>query len=376
MKRSSEHVLTTHTGSLPRPPALLEALQRRDRGAEDGSALAQQVRDAVADVVNRQAQAGVTVVNDGEAGKIGYSTYVKERLDGFGGEGGLGGIPADLAEFPDYLQRVMGGLDFEMPACVGPVSYRDLDAVRADIANLQAAVAAADVEDAFLTAASPGVISVFLQNQHYASHEEYIAALADVMKDEYDEIHRAGLVLQLDCPDLAMTRHMTADESLDEFRRRAALHVEAINHATRDIPAEEMRMHLCWGNYEGPHHHDVPLGDIIDIVLDARPAAISFEAANPRHEHEWTVFENVKLPDGKVLIPGVLDSTTNYVEHPELVSQRIVRYAQLVGRENVIAGTDCGFATFASFLAIDPGITWAKLHAMAEGARIASAQLW
>lgn len=376
MKRSTEHVLTTHTGSLPRPPKLLEALQRRDRGAEDGSALARQVRDAVADVVNRQAQAGVTVVNDGEAGKIGYSTYVKERLDGFGGEGGLGGIPADLAEFPDYLQRVMGGLDFEMPACIGPVSYRDLDAVRADIANLQTAVAAADVEDAFLTAASPGVISVFLQNQHYPSHEEYIAALADVMKDEYDEIHRAGLVLQLDCPDLAMTRHMNAEESLDEFRRRAALHVEAINHATRDIPADDMRMHLCWGNYEGPHHHDVPLREIIDIVLDARPAAISFEAANPRHEHEWTVFEDVKLPDGKVLIPGVLDSTTNYVEHPELVAQRIVRYAQLVGRENVIAGTDCGFATFASLLAIDPGITWAKLHAMAEGARLASAQLW
>jgi 5-methyltetrahydropteroyltriglutamate--homocysteine methyltransferase len=376
MKRSTEHVLTTHTGSLPRPPALLEALQRRDRGEGDGAALEDQVRDAVRDVVGHQARAGVGVVNDGEASKIGYSTYVKERLDGFGGEGGLSGLPADLTEFPDYMARVMGGLDFEMPACIGPVAYRDLDAVRADIENLQAAVAATEVEDAFMTAASPGVISVFLPNRHYASHEEYIGALAEVMKDEYDEIHRAGLVLQLDCPDLAMTRHMQSDESLEEFRRRAKLHVEAINHATRDIPDDEMRLHLCWGNYEGPHHHDLPLRDIIDIVLEARPAAISFEAANPRHEHEWTVFEDVKLPEGKALIPGVIDSTTNYIEHPELVAQRIVRYAQLVGRENVIAGSDCGFATFASFLAIDPGITWAKLGAMAEGARIASASLW
>ncbi len=376
MQRSTERILTTHTGSLPRPPALLEALQRRDRGEPGGPALADQVRDAVGDIVRRQAGAGVTVVNDGEAGKIGYSTYVKERLDGFGGEGGLAGLPADLNEFPEYMQRVMGGLDFEMPACIGPVAYRDLDAVRTDIANLKDAVADAGVQDAFMTAASPGVISVFLQNRHYPSHEDYIAALADVMKTEYDEIHRSGLVLQLDCPDLAMTRHMQPDESLDDFRRRARLHVDAINHATRDIPADAMRMHLCWGNYEGPHHHDIPLRDIIDIVFEARPAAVSFEAANPRHEHEWTVFADTKLPEGKVLIPGVLDSTTNYIEHPELVAQRIVRYAELVGRENVIAGTDCGFATFASFLAIDPAITWAKLRAMADGAEIASARLF
>ena len=376
MKRSVEHILTTHTGSLPRPPALTEALQHRDRGDKEDAGLDTQVRDAVTDVVQRQAQAGVSVVNDGEASKIGYSTYVKERLDGFGGEGGLAGLPADLAEFPDYTERVLSALDFEMPACVGPVSYRDIDAVRADISNLKAAVADAEVEDTFMTAASPGVISVFLQNQHYATHEEYIAALADAMKAEYDEIHRAGLVLQLDCPDLAMTRHMRPDESLEDFRRRAKLHVEAINHATRDIPGEQMRLHLCWGNYEGPHNHDVPLRDIIDVVLDARPAAISFEAANPRHEHEWTVFEDVRLPDGKALIPGVLDSTTNYIEHPELVAQRIVRYAQLVGRENVFAGSDCGFATFASYLTIDPAITWAKLRAMADGARLASTQLW
>jgi len=375
VKRSTEHVLTTHTGSLPRPPALLEALQRRDRGESNGSELQEHVREAVDDLVQRQAQAGVTVVNDGEASKIGYATYVKERLEGFGGVGRLDAVPADLAEFPDYMQRVVGGIDFDMPACIGPVAYRDLDAVRADIANLKNAVGTVEIEEAFMTAASPGVISVFLQNQHYPSHEEYIWALAEAMKTEYDEIHRAGLLLQLDCPDLAMTRHMHAEESLDEFRRRAKLHVEALGHATRDIPGDAMRLHLCWGNYEGPHNHDVPLRDIIDIVFEARPAAISFEAANPRHEHEWTLFEEVKLPEGKVLIPGVLDSTTNYIEHPELVAQRLVRYAKLVGRENVIAGSDCGFATFASYLTIDPAITWAKLRAMADGAELASRRL-
>jgi 5-methyltetrahydropteroyltriglutamate--homocysteine methyltransferase len=329
----------------------------------------------VADVVRRQADAGVSVVNDGEAGKIGYATYVKERLDGFGGEAGMAGLLADMAEFPDYMRRVVSGIDFAMPACVGPISYRGLNAVRADIANLQAALDGADVEDAFLSAASPGVIAVFLQNQHYPSHEEYVFALADAMKVEYDEIHRAGIVLQLDCPDLAMSGHMLG-ESLDDFRARARVNVEAIAHATRDIPPDAMRMHLCWGNYEGPHHHDVALRDIIDIAFEARPAAISFEAANPRHEHEWTVFEDVELPEGKVIIPGVLDSTTNFIEHPKLVAQRLVRYGKLVGPENLMAGSDCGFATFASFLTVDPGITWAKLHAMAEGAALASRELY
>jgi 5-methyltetrahydropteroyltriglutamate--homocysteine methyltransferase len=375
VKRSTEHILTTHTGSLPRPPELLNALQCRDRGEGDGERLDEQVRAAVADVVRRQADAGVSVVNDGEAGKIGYTTYVKERLDGFGGEAGMAGLLADMAEFPDYMRRVLGGIDFAMPACVGPVSYRGLDAVRADIANLQAALDGAGVEDAFLSAASPGVIAVFLQNQHYPSHEEYVFALADAMKVEYDEIHRAGIVLQLDCPDLAMSGHMLG-ESLDDFRARARVNVEAIAHATRDIPPDAMRMHLCWGNYEGPHHHDVALRDIIDIVFEARPAAISFEAANPRHEHEWTVFEDIELPEGKVIIPGVLDSTTNFIEHPELVAQRLVRYGKLVGPENVMAGSDCGFATFASFLTVDPAITWAKLHAMAEGAALASRELY
>ena len=377
MRRSTEEILTTHTGSLPRPPALTEALRARDHGEDAPADLEDQIRAAVDEIVARQAQAGVSVVNDGEAGKIGYSTYVKERLDGFGGSGGMGGVPSDLTDYPEFLKRVMSaGIDFAMPTCIGPVSYRDPDAVRTDIANLKAAADGADVKEVFMTAASPGVISFFLANRHYPDHEAYIAALADAMKTEYDEIHRAGFVLQLDCPDLAMTHHMTPGESLEEFRRRAALHVEALNHATRDIPADEMRLHLCWGNYEGPHHHDVPLGDIIDVVFQARPAAISFEAANPRHEHEWTLFDDLELPDGKALIPGVIDSTTNYIEHPELVAQRIVRYADRVGRENVLAGSDCGFATFATHLQVDPDITWAKLQAMSDGARLASEQLW
>ena len=376
MKRSTEHILTTHTGSLPRPPELTAALQRRDRGEGEDDGLDAQIRDAVADLVRHQADAGVSVVNDGEAGKIGYSTYVKERLEGFGGTGGLTGMPADMLEFPGFMERVMGDLDFEMPACIGPVRYKDLDAVRADIANLKAALDGADVEDAFMSAASPGVIAVFLQNQHYDSHEDYVFALSEAMKPEYDEIHKAGIVLQVDCPDLAMTRQMMMDESLEEFRDRARVNVEALNRATADIPPEDMRLHLCWGNYEGPHHHDVALRDIIDIVFEARPAAISFEAANPRHEHEWNVFEDVKLPEGKVLIPGVLDSTTNYIEHPELIAQRLVRYGRLVGPENVMAGSDCGFGTWVGQSAVDPDVVWAKMAAMAEGAELASKELY
>ena len=378
MKRSTDRILTTHTGSLPRPPELLEQLLRRDRGEPvDAAALDEQVRAAVADVVRRQAEAGVAVVNDGEAGKIGYSTYVTERLEGFGGEADPPGPPPDMVEFPEYLARHSGdGGGPAMPACDGPIAYRDTAAVRADIAALRAAIDGADVEEAFLSAASPGVVAFFLADRHYGDHEAYLYAIADAMKVEYDEIHRAGLVLQLDCPDLTVTRHRVGAESIEDFRRFVRLHVEAIDHATRDIPPEALRMHVCWGNYEGPHHYDVPLRDIVDIVLAARPAAVSFEAANPRHAHEWTVFEDVALPDGKVLVPGVLDTTTNYIEHPELVAQRIVRYARLVGRESVIAGTDCGFASFAGSSAVDPKIVWAKLRAMAEGAEIASKELY
>jgi 5-methyltetrahydropteroyltriglutamate--homocysteine methyltransferase len=379
MKRSTDRILTTHTGSLPRPPDLLDALVRRDRGEVlDEAALAARVREAVADSVRRQAAAGIAVVNDGEAGKIGYSTYVTERLTGFGGEADPPGPPTDMLEFPEYLARERGddGGGPAMPACDGPVAYRDTAAVREDIANLRAAVDGAGVEDAFLSAASPGVVAFFLRDRHYGDHEAYLLAIADAMKTEYDEIHRAGLVLQLDCPDLAMTRHRIGAETVEDFRRFVALHVRAIDHATRDIPPEGLRMHVCWGNYEGPHHHDVPLREIADVVLGARPAAVSFEAANPRHAHEWRIFEDIALPEGKVIVPGVIDSTTNYIEHPELVAERIARYASLVGRESVIAGTDCGFASFAGSAAVDPAIVWAKLGALAEGAALASRELW
>jgi 5-methyltetrahydropteroyltriglutamate--homocysteine methyltransferase len=355
-------------------------LTRLDHGeltADEHERFGEQVRAGVGEIVARQRQAGVDLVNDGEASKIGYSTYVKERLTGFEGEPGVMEI-TEAADFPSFFEGMMAGaLTFEMPTCSGPVSYRDLDAVETDIENLRAAASGTEDEDLFMTAASPGVIAVFLQDRYYGDHEKYLYALADAMKPEYDAIHAAGIVLQVDCPDLAMARQLGAgDGTLADFRRYAELHVDALNHALRDIPGEETRLHLCWGNYEGPHHHDVALGEIIDIVLRAKPDAISFEGANPRHEHEWKLFEDVKLPDSKILIPGVLDSTTNYIEHPELVAQRIERYATAVGRENVIAGTDCGFATLASYLAIDPQITWAKLAAMSEGAGIASRTLW
>jgi len=376
MKRSSERILTTHTGSLPRPDDLTTMLYARDKGElQEQAAFAQRVRAATAEVVRRQVECGVDVVNDGETGKIGYSTYVKDRLTGFEGEA----TPvraADLLEFPEYARRAVR-VRTQRPACTGPVAYKDKEALRQDLENFKTALQGVEPEEAFLSAASPGVISLFLKNDYYPNHEAYLTALAETMKEEYDAIHQAGFLLQVDCPDLAMGRHIQfAGAGLDEFRRNAELHVEALNHALSAIPPERMRLHLCWGNYEGPHHLDVPLRDIIDIVLKARPAGISFEAANPRHAHEWKVFHEFTLPAEKVLIPGVLDSTTNYIEHPELVAERICRFAEVVGRENVIAGTDCGFATFAGSTTVDPQIVWAKFRAMAEGARLASQQLW
>jgi 5-methyltetrahydropteroyltriglutamate--homocysteine methyltransferase len=359
-------VLTTHTGSLARPRDLTEMLTRRDRG-EAVPGFEERAAEAVVDIVRRQVDAGIRIVNDGEASKINYASYVKDRLDGFGGTTVAFEVPPALLEFPEYMERIMAGVQLERPACIGPVRHRDLNAAQTDIANLNAALADVDVEAAFMTAASPGIIAGYLQNQHYTSHEEYIWALADAMKPEYDAICAAGLLLQLDCPDLT-----SLEDGRDE---RARLHIEALNHATRDIPPERMRLHVCWGNYEGPHNHDLPLADIIELVLIARPAAISFEAANPRHEHEWRVFDDIKLPEGKVLIPGVIDSTTNYIEHPRLVADRILRYTRLVGPANVIAGTDCGFATAASYLKVDPAIAWAKLRALSDGAELASQEL-
>jgi len=347
-------------------------LEARDRGEQiDRGAFEARVREAVKEVVYKQASCGIDVVNDGEMSKISYSTYVKDRLTGFDGQSTLRLSPRDLIDFPGYAKRRQAS-QIVRPACIGPISYQGKADLERDIANLKASLEGVNVAEAFMTAASPGVISLFLANQYYPTHEAYLNTLADAMKEEYDAIYQAGFLLQLDCPDIAIGSRGADMEDAD-YR---TLHLRALNYAVRDIPPDRLRLHLCWGNYEGPHHRDIPLRNIIDEVLEARPVGISFEGANPRHEHEWNVFEEVKLPEGKTIIPGVLDSTTNFIEHPELVAQRLERYASVVGRENVIAGTDCGFATFACLLTVDPDITWAKLASMVVGAQIASDRLW
>jgi 5-methyltetrahydropteroyltriglutamate--homocysteine methyltransferase len=378
MKRSTERILTTHTGSLPRPSDLTITLEAMDAGTmPDPEAFDARVRRAVAEAVRQQVEAGVDIVSDGEQGKVGYSTYVRYRLTGFEGQSVVP-TRSDWADFPEAAARYGRLGAVSRPACNGPIAWKDRAALLKDIANLKAALSGVNATEAFMTAASPGVIAHFLQNEHYPSRDAYLARLAEVMKEEYDAIYQAGFLLQVDCPDLAMGRHLRfPDLSTREFLKIAAANIEALNHALRDIPPDRLRLHLCWGNYEGPHHRDIPLKDILGLVLKARPQAISFEGANPRHEHEWKVFQEVKLPEDKVIIPGVLDSTTNFIEHPELVAQRIVRYAEVVGRERVIAGSDCGFATFArSNPVVEPEIVWPKLRAMAEGARLASQELW
>jgi 5-methyltetrahydropteroyltriglutamate--homocysteine methyltransferase len=311
--------------------------------------------------------------------KPSYATYIKDRLDGFGGTGNTF-VYQDLAQFPKLAQRVFGDPGRsrrKTPACNGPIVVRDGADARADVENLKAAMAATAATEGFMSAASPGVVSLFFRNDYYKDQETYLFAIAEAMRQEYETVAGAGFVLQIDCPDLGMGRHIQyADLTLEEFHKRARQHVEALNHALRNIPAEQLRLHLCWGNYEGPHHCDVALADIVDIVFLAKPQAISLEAANPRHAHEWALFERVKLPAGKVLIPGVIESKSNFIEHPELIAQRIARYASLVGRENVIAGSDCGFGTWVGQAAVDPDVVWAKLAAMAEGARIATRQFW
>jgi 5-methyltetrahydropteroyltriglutamate--homocysteine methyltransferase len=381
MQRSTDKILTTHTGSLPRPRALLDLLKvKDDGGAFDAAGLETATADATNQVVHKQIEAGIDIVNDGEMSKISYSTYVKDRLTGFNAEGQF--VPmADLFDFPEFAQRFItdseGVRTLKTPACGSPIGWKDREALQKDIARFKAALAGQHPRDTFMTAASPGVIALFLENKFYPSDEKYLEILGDVMKEEYEAIHRAGFVLQLDCPDLAVGRHTRfAQSSTAEFVRTVERHIATINRAVANIPADRIRLHLCWGNYEGPHHHDVALRDIVEPVFQANVGAISFEASNPRHEHEWAVFEKVKLPSGKVLIPGVIDSSTNFIEHPELVAQRIVRFAELVGRENVIAGTDCGFATFAAYTPVDPAIAWAKLKSLSEGAGIASARLW
>jgi 5-methyltetrahydropteroyltriglutamate--homocysteine methyltransferase len=380
MKRSTDRFLTTHTGSLPRPEDLIRMMYAKEEGVPvERTALDERIHSAVEEVVRKQAEAGVDIVNDGEMSKPSYATYVKDRLHGFGGTGNTF-VYQDLADFPNLAKRVFGDPGRsrrKTPACNAAIGVRDPQAAATDAGNLKAAASRAKAEETFLSAASPGVVSLFFRNDHYKSQEEYLFAIADAMRHEYETVAKAGIVLQIDCPDLAMGRHIQyASLPLAEFRKKIALHVEALNHALANIPPERLRMHVCWGNYEGPHHCDVPLAEIIDVVFTARPSGISFEAANPRHAHEWTLFERVKLPEGKVLIPGVLESKTNFVEHPELVAQRIGRYAKLVGPENVIAGSDCGYGTWVGQAAVDADVVWAKLAAMAEGARIASKQFF
>jgi 5-methyltetrahydropteroyltriglutamate--homocysteine methyltransferase len=379
VKRSTSRILTTHTGSLPRSLHLQERLRLREEGRPvDREAFEAAVREAVAEIVRRQTDIGLDVINDGEQGRAQYATYVKERLAGFEGERLVRvSTSLDVADFPGFAGTHQTSASVPQPACTGPIAWRDREAIQSDIDRLKAASDGRGATEVFMTAASPGVIAHFLPNEYYPDDESYLYALADVMKEEYQAIVRAGFVLQVDCPDLAMTRvYRFAHLTVPEFKAVVAMHVEVLNHALAGLPPERLRLHLCWGNYEGPHHHDVPLREIVDLVLEARPAGISFEGANPRLAHEWKVWREVELPEDKVIIPGVLDTTTNFIEHPELVAQRLVRYAEAVGRERVIAGTDCGFGTSAWGRKVDARVAWAKLQALVDGARLASAALW
>lgn len=379
MQRSRDRILVTHVGSLPRTPAVVESLIRKEKGEGAGAAFERAMREGVAEVVRRQAETGIDVVSDGETSKISYSTYIKDRYSGYGGEH-FPRTHLDLREHPEFRERMkafLGPRHEKRMQCVAPVALSDRGPLEQDLANFRAALAATPVAEGFLNAASPGVVALFMPNAYYPSHESYIEALAEALRIEYQAIVAAGFVLQVDCPDLAMGRHTGFQElSEDAFLARAALHAEALNHALRGLPADRVRIHLCWGNYEGPHDHDIPLERVLPVVLGIRAQAISFEGANPRHEHEWTAWRDARLPEDKLLIPGVLDSCSNYVEHPELVAQRIERYAAIVGRERVLAGTDCGFGTFAGYAKVDGAIAWKKLRALAEGAAIASARLW
>ncbi|HEV7716061.1 MAG TPA: cobalamin-independent methionine synthase II family protein [Steroidobacteraceae bacterium] len=380
MKHSSERILTTHVGSLPRSQAVTDLVFAREKGASPAAADdAGVLPEAVAEVVRCQVVAGIDVVSDGEMSKISYATYIKDRITGFDGdtprEPGL-----DLIEFPRLLKKLADSgatAKYRRPRCVGPIGVKSLAPVTADIEHLTRAVAKSKPEEAFMNAASPGVIALFQPNDYYATAEEYLNAIAEAMRAEYEAIVQAGIVLQIDAPDLGMGRHtMYKNRSEEDYLRLAEMHVEVLNTALRNVPADRVRMHVCWGNYEGPHHHDIPMEKLLPVVLKAKPQALLFEAANPRHAHEWTVFRDTPIPQDKILVPGVLGSTTNYIEHPLLVAERLCVFANIVGRERVLAGTDCGFSTFAGFGPVDPDVTYLKFASMAEGARIASQRLW
>ena len=381
MTPTMDRILTTHVGSMPRPQNLVDMLFAQDRGEEvDEAAFDAAIRLAVSDAVDRQLEAGVDIPSDGEMSKIGYGTYVRHRLSGFDGDGGPPrAAPADIELFPpfkEHLARSGFGPTYFRPVCRGPVALTKTAPLERDLENLRTAVSRTGVE-AFMNAASPGVVAAFQPNEYYATQDDYLEAISQAMKSEYEAIVSAGFLLQVDCPDLAMERHITfRDDSDAEFVGRVEQHVDVLNSALSNIPADRVRMHICWGNYEAPHVLDIPLATILRAVLKAKPAGLLFEAANPRHAHEWVVWREIALPDDKYLVPGVIDTTTNFVEHPELVADRVVRFAEIVGRERVVAGTDCGFGTIAGSGSVHPSICWPKLRALADGARRATERLW
>jgi 5-methyltetrahydropteroyltriglutamate--homocysteine methyltransferase len=379
MKRSTSRILTTHAGSLARPADLLEIVRAKEAGQPyNQEAFAARVRTAVVEVVGKQFDAGVDVVSDGEQGKPGFANYVKDHLTGLVARAGVPPrISSDQADFPDFQPPEGGTLNSRRMVCVGPIGWKDRAAVQTEIDNFKMALQAVQPVEAFLPTVSPGTLSQNVLNEYYKDEEEFLYAVAEVMKEEYQAIVQAGFLLQIDSPDLAMGWHTQfPDKTLEEFRTIIARRVEVLNHALAGIPPEHVRHHICWGNGERPHHKDVELKNIIDILLKARAGALYVEGANPRHGHEWKVFREVQLPEGMIVIPGVIDTKTNIIEHPELVADRIMNYARVVGRENVIAGTDCGFGTSADRTRVAPSISWAKLQALAEGARLASERLW
>ncbi len=380
MKLSTDRILTTHVGSLPRSQEVVDLLFAQDRGdAVDEAQFDEVMRRAVAGTVNHQAEVGVDVVSDGETSKISYATYIRHRLTGFEGDSARP-TPQDLDDFPEYRDRLVKAghsATYKRPVCKGPIKVKNLKPVEQDIAHMKEALSKVKVTEGFMNAVSPGTIAVFQPNEYYPSHETYLEALANAMREEYELIVKSGLLLQLDCPDLAMGRHSRFKNLSDEeFLRYAELQVEALNHALANVPADRVRLHICWGNYEGTHINDMDCAKIFPIAIKVKPMALLIEGANPRHEHEWEAWTRIKLPDDKILIPGVVASSTNYVEHPEVVAQRLLRYADVVGRERIIAGTDCGFGTFAGFGPVFPAFSWMKLQSLAEGARIASKKLW
>ncbi len=379
MKTSTDRILTTHVGSLPRPQEVVDLLFAQDRGEEyDEGKFNETMRRAVSDVVQKQAEVGIDIVSDGEMSKISYATYIRHRLTGFEGDSARP-TPKDLDDFPEYRDRLVKAghsATYKRPVCKGPIKVKNLKPVEQDIAHMKEALSKVKVTEGFMNSVSPGTIAVFQPNEYYPSHETYLEALANAMREEYEMIVKSGLLLQLDCPDLAMGRHSRFKNLSDqEFLRYAELQVEALNHALAKVPADRVRLHICWGNYEGSHVDDMDCMKIFPIAIKVKPMALLIEGANPRHEHEWEAWTKIKLPQDKILVPGVIASSINYVEHPEVVAQRILRYAGVVGRDRVIAGTDCGFGTFAGFGPVYPAFAWMKFRSLTEGAKIASKKL-